>query len=148
MIRDILDHLGNKVGTLELPDDTPEEVWLRKISSYIPAQSDFSSEKVKKLEEFDVATREFIKSKYSLERQMSLSLIRNDARFENKTNRYAYVSSAVDWVNQVLVYHFTKNYEIESAASLDELLAISWDFSELAQIDPDVSIEKAMGIND
>lgn len=32
--RDILDYLGNVVGQLELPDDTPEEVWQAKLAPY------------------------------------------------------------------------------------------------------------------
>lgn len=34
MVRDILNYLGEVVGQLELPDDTPEEVWAEKLSSY------------------------------------------------------------------------------------------------------------------
>ena len=32
--RDILDHLGNKIGKLELPENTSEEVWAEKLSVY------------------------------------------------------------------------------------------------------------------
>lgn len=34
MKRDILDYQGNKIGELELPDDTSEEVWQKKLSFY------------------------------------------------------------------------------------------------------------------
>lgn len=34
MIRDILDYQGNVLGQLELPDDTPEEVWEEKLAPY------------------------------------------------------------------------------------------------------------------
>lgn len=34
MIRNILDWEGNIVGELDLPDDTPEEVWQEKLSAY------------------------------------------------------------------------------------------------------------------
>jgi hypothetical protein len=148
MIRDIVDHLGNRVGILELPDETSEEVWQSKLSSYTVIPEGLPVKKARILEEFDVATKQFIKSRYSLERQVSLSLIRSDARFDNKTNRYAYVSGAVNWVNQVLYYHFMKNYEFEAATTIDELDQISWDFSELELADPDISIETAMGIDD
>lgn len=34
MIRDILDYNGNVVGQLELPDDTPEQVWQEKLAFF------------------------------------------------------------------------------------------------------------------
>lgn len=34
MTRDILNHLGKKIGELELPDGTSEEVWTEKLSVY------------------------------------------------------------------------------------------------------------------
>lgn len=40
MIRDILDYLGNKIGELELPDGTSEEVWAAKLAVYaIPPEN-------------------------------------------------------------------------------------------------------------
>lgn len=37
MKRDILDYLGNKIGELELPDDTSEEIWTSKLSVFASA---------------------------------------------------------------------------------------------------------------
>lgn len=37
MVRDILDYLGQKIGELELPDDTPEEVWQNRLAPYAKA---------------------------------------------------------------------------------------------------------------
>lgn len=34
MKRDILNYLGDKIGEMELPDDTSEDVWLEKLSKY------------------------------------------------------------------------------------------------------------------
>lgn len=34
MKRDILNHLDEKIGELELPDNTPEEVWKQKLDRY------------------------------------------------------------------------------------------------------------------
>ncbi len=34
MKRDILNHLGEKVGELELPEGTPEQVWAEKLAAY------------------------------------------------------------------------------------------------------------------
>lgn len=33
-IRDVLNHLGVKIGELEMPDDTSEEVWAKKLAVY------------------------------------------------------------------------------------------------------------------
>lgn len=34
MKRDLLNHEGIKIGELELPDDTPEEIWQKQLSMY------------------------------------------------------------------------------------------------------------------
>lgn len=34
MTRDILDFNGNVIGTLELPDDTPEEIWEERLNEF------------------------------------------------------------------------------------------------------------------
>lgn len=40
MIRDILNYLGEKIGELELPDDTSEDIWQEKLSKYtLPPQN-------------------------------------------------------------------------------------------------------------
>jgi len=40
MIRNILDYQNNVIGTLELPDDTPEDVWQNKLQLYMVSPSD------------------------------------------------------------------------------------------------------------
>jgi len=43
MVRNILNYLGQVIGTLELPDDTTEEVWAEKLAPYAvapPSQSE------------------------------------------------------------------------------------------------------------
>lgn len=35
MIRDILNYNGDKIGELELPDDTPEEIWAARLEPYL-----------------------------------------------------------------------------------------------------------------
>ncbi len=37
MIRDIVDFEGNVIGSLSLPDGTPEEVWQEQLTSYATA---------------------------------------------------------------------------------------------------------------
>jgi hypothetical protein len=45
MKRDILDYQGIKIGELELPDDTSEEVWESRLAKYAkpPALAEFKS---------------------------------------------------------------------------------------------------------
>lgn len=52
MKRDILNHLGQKVGELELPDGTSEEEWTEKLSQYarVPAQDEPQSEAILKVQ--------------------------------------------------------------------------------------------------
>lgn len=39
MKRDIVNHLGEKIGELELPDNTPAEVWEARLATYSTAPS-------------------------------------------------------------------------------------------------------------
>lgn len=44
MKRDILDYLGNKIGELELPDNTAESVWEEKLAVYLkPPEQEFKT---------------------------------------------------------------------------------------------------------
>jgi len=100
------------------------------------------------LQEFDVKTKAFILNCYDIERQVSLSLIRTDARLDGLTNRLAYVQQAVDWVNTVLGFHFYVNDLIRNCTSAEELSAIDTDIGANAPTDPEIWIETAMGITD
>lgn len=42
MIKDIKDKDGNIIGQLELPDDTPDSVWVEKLNSYKATQAQLS----------------------------------------------------------------------------------------------------------
>lgn len=97
---------------------------------------------------FDNETVNFINARYSLDRQLSLSVLRDDARADGLTNRFDYISQVLAWTNAVLYYHFTKQTEIYSTTTHEELDAITWDFTDLSASDPLVSIEVAMGIMD
>lgn len=46
MIRNILNHLGQIVGTMELPDDTSEEVWQAKLAPFAVAPRNITIETV------------------------------------------------------------------------------------------------------
>jgi hypothetical protein len=39
-VRDILDYQGNVTGQLELPDDTPDEIWSEQLATYAVAPPD------------------------------------------------------------------------------------------------------------
>lgn len=101
-----------------------------------------------KYTEFDEATKAYILDHYDIERQSSLQLIRNDARWDSLTNRYNYVTQAVTWINSILEYHFGKLSEIEAATTVEELIAIDWDLSQFDATDPVVWISTAMSIAD
>jgi hypothetical protein len=51
MIRDILDYNGNVIGQLELPDDTPEEIWAATLAKYVVVPLSLAEKYERKLEQ-------------------------------------------------------------------------------------------------
>jgi hypothetical protein len=110
--------------------------------------SKVSSLKAQKLNQLDIDTTSFITSKYSLERQNSLQLLRGDARAEGKTNRFNYIQQVVIWVNSVLEYHYTVVYMINECLTKTEIEQLSWNHAANTLTDPNVFIQTAMEIQD
>ena len=146
--RDILDSDGNILGTVSLPNGTSEEEWQRRMSSMEETKS-LEEQIQNALDYFNEKTTSFLLSRYTIERQMSLQLIRADARLDGLMDRYNYINQVVDWVNSVLMYHFTMNYYIQSTTTPVELAQVvsELDLNQFVATDPNVWIETAMGIS-
>jgi len=53
--------------------------------------------------------------------------------------------AAVDeWVKSVVVYHYSVAARIQAAATMDDLRAVTWDFSAFDKTDPDVKLIDVM----
>lgn len=98
--------------------------------------------------QLDLATRGFINSKYPLERQSSLQLLRNDARADNKINRFNYINQVVAWSNSVLEYHYIISDQIQASNSITAVNEIVFNHAENTLVDPNVTIRGTMAIND
>lgn len=96
----------------------------------------------------DKLTKAYIISKYDLERQNSLALIRGDARADGLTNRFAYIQQLVDWINSVLTYHYGLSDYVNSRTTVEEVNAIVPDYVANTIPDPDISIRTSFGILD
>lgn len=145
--REILSEEGALLATITLPEGTSEEEWLRK-SEAIKESASLEVQKNELLDKFDMDTKKFILSRYPIEKQMSLQLIRGDARADGLTNRFSYVSQVVDWVQSVLVFHFSKNAEIAAAETVEQLNGIELNLNQFVVNDPMISIETALSIID
>lgn len=71
MIRNILNHLGQVVGTMELPDDTSEEVWQAKLAPFAvaptqPSIATFINDKIFEYEKLAPALLREIKTSNTL----------------------------------------------------------------------------------
>jgi hypothetical protein len=104
--------------------------------------------KALKMAKLDIDTRSYITSRYSLERQSSLQLLRGDARADGKTNRFNYINQVVTWVNSVLYYHYTMAATIGACTTKAQVEQLTWNHAANSLPDPEVAIQVAMGISD
>ena len=100
-----------------------------------------------KVEELRIATRDFIYTKYAPERQMTLAMLRTEARLDGKQDRAAYCGQVLGWIDACFTYFYTKAFEIMACQSRAAIAAVTWDFTALEAGDPDVSIYQARMIN-
>jgi hypothetical protein len=105
-------------------------------------------EKAAKTQKFIQVTADFGESRYSLDRQQILSVLRSEARFDGLVNRANYIGKLLDWMNQVLNYYDMKNAELQALTTRDEVAAFAWDFTNLVNSDPLVTIYDARQIPD
>lgn len=104
--------------------------------------------KQEKSEIFRVTFRDFTFSRYSLERQQTLALLRSEARLDALVNRAAYVGQALGWMEYALTHFYTKLAALNAATTRAEIDAVALDFAVLTAADPVVTIYAARAILD
>jgi hypothetical protein len=149
-------HILREEDQVEIPMDSANSDYMEFIKwcadggvpSVVPHPECLAELKTKMLIQLDMDTRAYITSRYSLERQSSLQLLRGDARADGKTNRFDYVNQVVTWVNSVLYYHYTMIATVNACTTKEQLEQLTWDHAANTLPDPEVAIQTAMGIPD
>jgi hypothetical protein len=116
MKRDILNYLGEKIGEMELPDSTPEKVWVKKLLAYAqpptkPVISDVNPRQIRSALVYMGIFEEKVRSAFSKlpEPNRSLALIgweysvtykRNDPLVDYLGNEFGFDSEWLDnlWI--------------------------------------------------
>lgn len=85
MTRDILNYLGQKIGELELPDDTPEEVWTAKLAVYAKEPEAVTPTKIVygKLTEYQAKSQELITALLTENTLAGITTAQSDEMFDN-----------------------------------------------------------------
>lgn len=111
----------------------------------LPTLSDLKQAALTRL---DDETRDYVLSRYSMERQTSLIAFATFAIAQNMPNRLAKVGEVMAWIESVLTYHYTHVQAIEAATTEEELSAVQWDFNTMTASDPDVWLAHVIAITD
>lgn len=141
---------GSVVNAVFIPDDPEPE-------PPPPTLDELKDEKVRQLER---DTRWFIEigpkgKRYTQEKQSSfnafflLSLQQTmGTNVKDKTKaegKMAKLQTVFDWISSVLDYHYQKDSEIRSAATAEEVEAVTWDFSPFEDTDPKITLKSIKG---
>jgi hypothetical protein len=148
MIRDILNYEGVKVGELELPDGSSEDEVTAAFRKLFPDRGAVSDRIQIVLQKFDKDTTDYIYRHYPAPSQQSLLVELVYAMFTNMTNKAALIASVREWAGIVLEYHFSKWSDIEACTTHAELDAMTWDFSQFDDLDPQVALRDVLQMTD
>jgi hypothetical protein len=117
--------------------------------------ADFPTIQLTKLGQMSGEVTTFIYARYDEATQSSLGKFLTTAGNAGLTNRVAHISAAIDWVENLLTYFYTRKAAILATTTQEELDAESWDFSFYdafaspdTNADPQVTIESALAIHD
>lgn len=144
--RNITNSLGSVIGVLTLPDSTPEDTWQKLLTPYKDLPLDIEKVRTAKLLKLDVDARDYLLSRYIVQKQFVLDSIRLDAFIANKTSCITYLNNFNNWRNSVISYYLSKQVEINAANTLSALDSIGWDFNTKTASDPNTSLQTAFDL--
>ena len=82
----------------------------------------------------------FLQSCYSLEQQQTISYMMDEAERQGLMERYAYFNQVGVWAMGILMHFYAQTQAIYAATTIEEVGAVSTDFSKFADTNPDVII--------
>jgi hypothetical protein len=132
------------IGTLSLPNGTPESVWQARIAEMqAPLLKTLSDFKKEKIDLFEEETRKFIDAHYDLRKTDGIiaKMVLNGVVMGD-SELVGTLSQVFVWANQVMTYNAEVIAAMNACSTKDQLDAVSWDFSNLNASDPRVSLEE------
>lgn len=129
----------NPVGAIIVPDITdkpsPYHEWINKAWVL-----NLEAAKADKLEHFREIPKQYIYSKYDDGEQLSLLKLKVDGTETQKS-----MCNQIDnWINQVLADYYNRRGQMQAATSLEELEAVSRDFSNNDASKPDIELSNIL----
>ena len=97
---------------------------------------------------FGETARNFIEARYRSFRRELFQALLTEAVSLGLTNRAAYIRQLLDWVKDIVDYTIYLDVQLNDAETLEEMYAITPDFSTFEETDPEVTAVGALAIND
>ena len=123
-------------------NDDQEETYYQYDILKKPLDTNTTLTNLKSIIETELRTQNdaYIYSRYKAGTQQSMQAIFADPDTTEEVKTL--IKSVWNWIRKtgVLPYYYGKKVEIESAASVDALLSIFWDFSQFDATDPNVKL--------
>lgn len=101
-----------------------------------------------KLGELHAACTDYIYQHYDQARQSSLNAMLTEGAIMGWTNRIGYIASALGWIKTVITYYYTKQDEINSKTTAEDINGVVWNFSGFDASDPEISLRQAQALID
>lgn len=86
------------------------------------------------------AANGFLQSKYTMEQQQTISYLMDEAERLGLTNRYDYFNQVGTWGKLIIAHFYYQEYFIMAATTIEQVVAVSLDFSSFLVQNPDVRI--------
>jgi hypothetical protein len=107
--------------------------------------------KIRVIKVLDDDIRKYVEldENYPPHRQRSLLDLLIEAKIDGLTNRANYVQQFKDWIfNEVMMYYYTKEAEIEACTSIQSVESVTWDPTQFYATNPHVTIAHSLSITD
>lgn len=104
--------------------------------------------KKQRISEFAVGISDYINAKYTPSHKETISYLMDAAFRQGRTNQFNYFDQVGRWAIQCLTYYYTQEAKVQAARSVDEVMAVPFDFTDLDRADPGVKIRVGLVIPD
>lgn len=116
--------------------------------SFIPTIPSLAKAKEIQLTRLKYDVDSFVDSRYDLKTRVQLMNLYVLAKFNNLTNRAAYLETGLAWASEVLAYCTSIVLTIQSQTSIQDTMAVTWDVVNNVGTDPKITAAAAIVIPD
>lgn len=131
---------------ITLDDGLTEASVISVFNGMSPSIGSLSSEKQKKLLEFNAAMEEYVGTVYDLKSQFRLKILYDLAVTGGLVNRAAYILPALNWAQAVIAYSAYFCGVVMAQSDVTVVHTMQWDFTQINPGIPNVTLLGAISI--